>query len=154
MQTPSQKNRKIKKYRIQIQLIYNYLTLKNYIKKEDISIENSYFNYPSIRRIIKNSSVKNNKLTDYEKDLLENDLFKILNFDYNPFNYNILVRIKFNELNFKILLLEPDLNCYYLIYSQLKKIAETQIKEEIINKMVNDRINDIITFKEILIEKL
>ena len=91
MQTPSQKNRKIKKYRIQIQLIYNYLTLKNYIKKEDISIENSYFNYPSIRRIIKNSSVKNNKLTDYEKDLLENDLFKILNFDYNPFNYNILL---------------------------------------------------------------
>ena len=91
MQTPSQKNRKIKKYRIQIQLIYNYLTLKNYIKKEDISIENSYFNYPSIRHIIKNSSVKNNKLTDYEKDLLENDLFKILNFDYNPFNYNILL---------------------------------------------------------------
>ena len=91
METPSQKNRKIKKYRIQIQLIYNYLTLKNYIKKEDISIENSYFNYPSIRRIIKNSSVKNNKLTDYEKDLLENDLFKILNFDYNPFNYNILL---------------------------------------------------------------
>ena len=154
MNTPSQIKRRTKKYRIQIQLIYNYLTLKNYIKKEDISIENSYFNYPSIRRIIKNSSIKNNKLTDYEKDLLENDLFKILNFDYNPFNYNILVRIKFNELNFKILLLEPDLNCYYLIYSQLKKIAEMQIKEEIINKMVNDRINEIITFKEILIEKL
>jgi hypothetical protein len=155
MNTPSQIKRRIKRYRTQIQLLYNYLISKSYIVKEEtIKIEYNYFDYPSIRNLIKRYDNKNKNLTDYQIDLIQNNFFKVKRFEYNPINYNVKVKIEFNDLNICNLNLEANLNIYYLIFSQLNKIAETQIKEEIINKMVNDRINDIITFKEILIEKL
>jgi hypothetical protein len=155
MNTPSQIKRRIKRYRTQIQLLYNYLISKSYIVKEEtIKIEYNYFDYPSIRNLIKRYDNKNKNLTDYQIDLIQNNFFKVKRFEYNPINYNVKVKIEFNDLNICNLNLEANLNIYYLIFSQLNKIAETQIKEEIINKMVNDRINEIITFKEILIEKL
>ena len=155
MNTPSQIKRRTKRYRTQIQLLYNYLISKSFILKEEtIKLEYQHISYPSIRTLIKSYDNKNKNLTDYQIDLIQNSYYKIITFEYNPINYNVKAEIQFNDLNICVLNLEANLNIYYLFYSQLKKIAETQIKEELINKMVNDRINEIITFKEILIEKL
>jgi len=155
MNTPPQIKRRIKRYRTQIQLLYNYLISKSYIVKEEtIKIEYNYLDYPSIRNPIKRFDNKNKNLTDYQIDLIQNNFFTVKRFEYNPINYNVKVKIEFDDLNICNLNLEANLSIYHLTFSQLNKIAETQIKEEIINKMVNDRISDIITFKEILIEKL
>jgi hypothetical protein len=163
MKTPSQ--RRIKKYRTEIQLLYNYIIFKSYVlKKENIEIGYEYLKYPSIQALIKNYDNKNKNLTDYQIDLIQNNLFSIISCEYNPINYNIIAIIKLDKINVHTLNLdninvhtlnlEANLNIYHIIFSQLKKIASMQIKEEIINKMVNDKINDIISFKDLLIEKI